>query len=131
MIDDTLKDLSTDKRHTQRALLMQKLFTYSFYLDKKENTQIIPDTDQIEEIIEHLDTLDEKIAAMAPERPLKDINKVDLSILRLIMFEAEHKKTPIKVLINEAIELAKEFGSESSPKFINGVLAKLLGEKND
>ena len=131
MIDDTLTDLSQDKRHTKRALLMQKLFAYSFYLDKQDETEIKPDTEQIEEIVQHLEQLDEKIASMAPERPLKDINKVDLSILRLIVFEAEHKKTPIKVLINEAIELAKEFGSESSPKFINGVLAKLLGEKND
>lgn len=130
MIDDSLKNFSDDPRHTRRALLMQQLFAYSFFQDKGEQIDL-SQYQQVEHIIEKLDQIDQQIAAFAPERPLKDINKVDLSILRLIIFESQTNRTPVKVLINEAIELAKEFGSESSPKFINGVLAKLLGEKNE
>lgn len=128
MIDDTLQNFSSDKRHIKRALLMQKLFAFSFYQDRDKEDQFIADSDEISQLLETLSETDSQIAKCAPERPLKDINKVDLAILRLIVFESKHHKTPKKVLINEAIELAKEFGSESSPKFINGVLAKLLGE---
>jgi len=128
MIDDTLVQYSDDPRHQKRALLMQKLFAYSFYQPNEQNLTK-PDLEGIKEIVSEIDSLDPEIQAQAPERPLKDINKVDLAILRLIMFESKYQQTPIRVLINEAIELAKEFGSESSPKFINGVLAKLLGGK--
>jgi len=57
---------------------------------------------------------------------LDQINKVDLAIVRLIMFESKHAKTPVKVLVDEGIELAKAFGSDNSSRFINGVLAQLL-----
>jgi len=86
----------------------------------------IADTTTIKKIVELLPEIDAQLQVTAPERPLKDINKVDLAILRLIMFESLQEKTPKKVLINEAIELAKEYGTESSPKFINGVLGKLV-----
>jgi N utilization substance protein B len=56
---------------------------------------------------------------------------VDLAILRLIVWEAHHKNTPKKVLIDEAVELAKEFGSDSSPRFVNGVLGQLLMQENN
>lgn len=131
MIDDSLQNFSDDPRHTKRAYLMQKLFAYSFRKEEANQSEIEMDLDQIEDIVKQLPQLDQQIADLALERPLKDINKVDLAILRLIMFESKHQNTPVRVLINEAIELAKEFGSESSPKFINGVLAKLLGEKNE
>jgi N utilization substance protein B len=71
--------------------------------------------------------IDAQLAAHAPERPLSEINQVDLAIMRLIVHEAQAGKTPKKVLIDEAIELAKEFGTDSSPKFVNGVLGKVLG----
>ena len=127
MIDDSLIHFSKDKRHLKRALLMQQLFAYSFYQDKNKEKDFIASDDEISQLLKNIESIDQEISNCAPERPLKDINKVDLAILRLIVFESKNQKTPKKVLINEAIELAKEFGSESSPKFINGVLAKLLG----
>ena len=126
-IDDT--PVSTDPRHEKRVAQMQLLFSYTFY-DPQTATQTQNEFDQIQPIIDELQQLDEVIQLNAPERPLSEINKVDLAILRLIVFESRHKKTPVKVLINEAVELAKEFGGDTSPKFINGVLGKLLtGEK--
>lgn len=119
----------TDYRHQRRQKFMQQLFACTF---SEENLQKCL-TDQkrptLVKLLQSLEKLDKRIQTVALERPLAEINKVDLAILRLIVFESEQKKTPSKVLINEAIELAKEFGSESSPRFINGALAKLLLER--
>jgi transcription antitermination protein NusB len=124
---------NVDPRHLKRMKLVQELFARGFNeLIGQENIDqngatMNPDQDVlIEEILAEKAEFDEQVLAVAPERPLADINKVDLAILRVIMFESKHKDTPKKVLINEAVELAKEFGTESSPKFINGVLGKLL-----
>lgn len=116
---------SGDPRHEKRVAKMQLLFSYTFY---SQETAALSDNkfESILPIIAELPQIDALIQQNAPERPLVGVNKVDLAILRLIVFESKHKKTPIKVLINEAVELAKEFGSETSPKFINGVLGKLL-----
>lgn len=108
-----------DPRHQKRIDLMQLMFSYSFHQDQE-------DLEPINQIIAELDQIDQLIQKHAPERPLQDINKVDLAILRIIVFESLHKKTPTKVLINEAVELAKTYGTDSSPKFVNGVLGKLL-----
>ena len=85
----------------------------------------------IDQVLAEKEKLDQLVISVAPERPVSEINWVDLAILRLILFESEHKETPKKVLINEAVELAKEFGTESSPKFVNGVLGKLLIQDNN
>lgn len=115
----------TDPRHQKRIELMQAVFAYTFFdpeawLDSENRTP------EVDEIISAIPQLDEQIQVLAPERPLKDINKVDLAILRIIVFESNHHKTPVKVLIDEAVELAKEFGSDTSPKFVNGVLGKFF-----
>ncbi|HYD34541.1 MAG TPA: transcription antitermination protein NusB [Vitreimonas sp.] len=110
-----------DPRHQKRIAMMQALFAFSFHQSPSDDSF----TD-IAEIIEVLPELDQEIQSTAPERPLSEINKVDLAILRLIVFESKRKKTPKKVLINEAVELAKEFGTDSSPRFVNGVLAHLF-----
>lgn len=71
--------------------------------------------------------LDEKIQSAAPEWPVDKIAKIDLAILRLAIYELLiEKKEPPKVIIDEAIELAKEFGNDNSPKFVNGVLGTIL-----
>ena len=88
--------------------------------------QEVTDNPDVAEIINRISELDNEIQIVAPERPLTDINKVDLAVLRLIVFEWKTSHTPKKVLIDEGVELAKEFGTDSSPKFVNGVLAKLL-----
>ena len=128
----------SDHRHQKRIKIMQDLFACTF---SEENRQIClaerdPDS-TIYKLLHVVEEIDAKIQSVAPERPLDQINRVDLAIMRLIVFESEHKETPKKVLINEAVEMAKEFGSESSSRFVNGVLATLLlpegseEEKND
>lgn len=72
--------------------------------------------------------IDEKIASSAPAWPIEKLNRIDLAILRLAVFELSEAKNPPKVVIDEAIELAKEFGSESSPSFVNGVLGTIYGQ---
>ena len=73
---------------------------------------------------------DEKIAALAPYWPTHRQPPVDRAILRLAYYEMRSGHAPIKVAINEAVELAKQFGSEHSPPFINGVLDKLAKTLN-
>lgn len=109
-----------DPRHKTRQDVVQLLFSYSF-LDQK-----IPN-EKARQVIDHLEVIDNKVREAAPEFPIEKINKVDLAILRLAIYELQfEKKTPPKVIIDEAIELAKEFGSDASPGFINGALGKLL-----
>ena len=78
------------------------------------------------------DELDAFIAEHAPEWPLDQVAIVDRNILRIALWEfAVNGDTPIKVAINEAVELAKTYGSDSSPRFINGVLGSLAARENE
>lgn len=121
-----------DNRHQRRVLLMQLLFASVFQVSApaadlaSANELSAEDVQAIAAIQEALPAIDELIAAHAPERPLSEINQVDLAIMRLIIFESQTESTPKKVLVDEAVELAKEFGSETSAKFVNGVLGKIL-----
>ena len=117
----------TDHRHLRRAVLMQDLFACTFI--PANQAQCIADKPPeatVIQIINSLPELDALISAAAPERPIAEINKVDLAIMRVIVFESLHKETPKKVLLNEAIELAKAYSGETSPAFVNGVLAQIL-----
>ncbi len=110
---------STDPRHIRRETLMNKLFSYSF-----SEKQTDPD---IKEVVRHLPTLDDKIRVSAPEWPIDKIAKIDLAILRLALWELTIvKKEPPKVIIDEAVELAKTYGNDNSSKFVNGVLGTVL-----
>jgi N utilization substance protein B len=76
--------------------------------------------------------LDHLIAKYAPEWPLDQIAAIDRNILRMALWEfAVFRETPIKVAINEAVELAKMYGSDSAPRFINGVLGALADHQNE
>jgi N utilization substance protein B len=76
--------------------------------------------------------LDQIIAQYAPEWPLDQIAAIDRNILRMALWEfAVSRETPIKVAINEAVELAKQFGSDSAPRFVNGVLGALAEHQNE
>lgn len=76
--------------------------------------------------------LDEVIARYAPEWPLDQIPVIDRNILRIASWEfGVQRETPEKVAINEAVELAKAYGSDSAPRFINGVLGSLTKHKNE
>ena len=66
--------------------------------------------------------LDEMIRAAAPQWPLQQMAKADINILRLAAYELASHGAPLKVVINEAVELAKTYGGDSSPRFVNGVL---------
>lgn len=76
--------------------------------------------------------LDQFIAVHAPEWPLDQVATVDRNIIRMALWEfAVDGKTPIKVAINEAVELAKVYGSDSTPRFVNGVLGSLAERQNE
>lgn len=116
---------SRDPRRQKRVDFMQALFPLAFRHDENL-TQFRQDNPDLAEFLAKQAEIDQIIQANAAERPLDQINKVDLAVLRAIVFEWKTAETPVKVLINEGIELAKEFGSDSSPKFVNGVLAQIL-----
>ena len=76
--------------------------------------------------------LDQLIARYAPEWPLDQIAAIDRTILRIAFWEfAVSRETPVKVAINEAVELAKLYGSDSAPRFVNGVLGTLVEHENE
>jgi len=78
------------------------------------------------------ETLDQFIAEHAPEWPLDQVATIDRNILRIALWEFTiFEKTPIKVAINEAVELAKIYGSDSTPRFVNGVLGSLAERQNE
>lgn len=108
-----------DPRHQHRIVLMQGLFAYSFEKDHA--------TDEISHVVDNFQTIDAQIVTCAPEWPIDKIARIDLAILRLSIWELlVEKKEPPKVIIDEAIELAKSFGNPNSPKFVNGVLGSIL-----
>lgn len=110
----------SDPRHQKRRETVMSLFSYSFH--KEQTLEEIA-----KQVIDNCPLLDKEITESAPEWPLLRINKIDLAILRLAVFELSIKKSePPKVIIDEAVELAKEFGSENSAPFINGVLGNIL-----
>lgn len=77
-----------------------------------------------------LDDLDRLISKYAPEWPVDQMAVIDRNILRIAMYEiATSESTPVKVAINEAVELAKMFGSGSSRRFVNGVLGSFVAEE--
>ncbi len=76
-------------------------------------------------VLDYRDQLDTEISRTAPEWPIEQLSLIDRNTLRIATFEILLRKTPFKVAINEAVELAKTFGSDSSSRFINGVLRTL------
>ena len=81
------------------------------------------------EILPLIPQLDDKIAAVAKGWKLNRMGKVELTIIRLALYEMQYDdQVPEKVAINEAVELAKKYGGAESPQFVNGILAKLISE---
>lgn len=114
----------SDPRHVRRMKMVQNLFAQSFS-DKKENT---PNDDaDTHEVVAHLPEIDAFIQKNAPKYPLDRIAKADLAVLRLAVYELVVEKTePPKVIIDEAVTLAKEFGSDRSYAFVNAVLGAIF-----
>lgn len=136
-------------RHLSRSIVLQSLFEWDFLGQKnskifsivdrnikefgvgleKDNINFIHNL--INGILKKLPKLDEIIQKCAPEWPIDQIAIIDRNILRLGIYEllfGSYKEVPPKVAINEAIELAKAFGSDSSGKFVNGVLGTIYKE---
>ncbi|MBI3889217.1 transcription antitermination factor NusB [Candidatus Saccharibacteria bacterium] len=130
-------------RHLGRIVALQSLYEYEFRIQAEDKTVVIDeiltrnlerykdeidDTAFVQDLVNGVLTvqaeLDDHIRPLAPEWPLEQIARVDRSILRLGLYELLHRadQVPPKVAINEAVELAKAFGSDNSSKFINGVL---------
>jgi transcription antitermination protein NusB len=70
--------------------------------------------------------LDERIGVCAPDFPVDTLATIDRNVLRIALFELERGDVPMKATVNEAVELAKEFGGDAAPRFINGVLASAI-----
>ncbi len=134
-------------RHLSRSIAMQSLYEWDFYgqkpevLDKIVERNIqefgpgLEETDFIWQLArgvkENSQKIDKIIEKAAREWPVSQINTVDRNVLRLGLYEllyGSKEEVPPKVAINEAIELAKNFGGESSGKFINGVLGTVYKE---
>ena len=109
---------ATDPRHLRRRNAIKTLFAESF-TPQKGNSDIVIEIKKQEEKINKI------IVDSAPTWPIEKINKIDLAVLHLAIYELLNENTPPKVIIDEAVELAKEFGSESSGSFVNGVLGTI------
>ena len=116
---------ATDPRHLKRREAVKVLFAETFTPIKSGLTKQPHFPELAQKIIDKKKKIDKLIAKAAPEWPINNLNKIDLVILRLAVYELEYDKTPPKVVIDEAVELAKEYGSESSSSFINGVLGTI------
>jgi N utilization substance protein B len=85
----------------------------------------------IDGVLQHKKDIDSQIVNFAPLFPLAQIAVIDRNILRLAIYELTFDdRIPVKAAINEAIEIAKEYGSDGSSKFINGVLGSVIASKN-
>ncbi len=135
-------------RYFLRSILLQSLFEWDFYdkyklkeidlldiihrhlkrLEKKESIDSSFLIDLAEILKKNLKKIDELISKFAPEWPIDEISIIDRNILRIGIAELvfNKDKIPYKVAINEAIELAKEYGTDSSSNFINGVLGTVF-----
>lgn len=130
-------------RHLGRIVALQTLYEFEFRTQAEDlNVALdeilsrnlaryesaIDDTEFVKDltsgVISVIDELDGKIQPIAPEWPIEQIARIDRGILRLGLYELLYRgdKVPPKVVINEAVELAKAFGSDNSSKFVNGVL---------
>ncbi len=130
-------------RHLGRIVALQSLYEYEFRVQSEDPEvkldeilsrnleryeSAIDDKKFVKDLVEGVVTkqgeLDGKIQPIAPEWPIEQIARIDRGVLRLGLYELLYKgdSVPPKVAINEAVELAKAFGSDNSSKFINGVL---------
>ncbi|MDD3086474.1 MAG: transcription antitermination factor NusB [Patescibacteria group bacterium] len=126
-------------RHLSRMVAMQAIYEWNFRQDadldelvERSISEFSNDVDSkyirdlISGVTKNSKTIDREIETCAPEWPIEQISHVDKSILEIAIYELVYAKDiPPKVAINEAVELAKQFGSSNSSKFINGVLGSV------
>lgn len=133
-------------RHLARSIVLQSLYEWDFYnrgadlakITERNLKEFGPGIDEpefvwriVNGVIEHFDDLNKIIEKAAPEWPLNQISIIDRNVLRIGLYEllfADPAEVPAKVAINEAIELAKNYGGPNSGKFINGVMGTVYKE---
>ena len=133
-------------RQLARSVVLQSLYEWDFYGKKTDLTEILERN--LEEfapginepdfawriakgVVEHMGSIDAVIEKAAPEWPISQISIIDRNALRIGLYEllyADHEEVPHKVAINEAIEIAKNYGGPNSGRFINGVLGTVYRE---
>ena len=113
---------ATDPRHLRRREAVKVLFAETYTAQPNPPELVV-------KINAQKDKINKLISNAAPQWPIDKLNKIDLAVLWLAVYEMENENTPPKVIIDEAVELAKEFGSESSSSFINGVLGTIYKEE--
>jgi N utilization substance protein B len=130
-------------RHQARIAALQALFEIdcahhnpAVVIERRLQDAPLPEAgakfarDLVEGVSEHQQQLDTLVGRYAPEWPVDQIAIIDRNILRMAIYEILMRNdTPVKVAINEAVELAKEFGSDSSGRFVNGVLGSLVSSE--
>ena len=136
-------------RHLGRIIALQTLYELDFRRDAGDTNsdlndildrnisrykEMVDDTDFVKKIVlgiaNNEKKLDEQLQPVAPEWPIDQIARMDHAILLIGIYELLHENdVPPKVVINEAVELAKSFGGENSSKFINGVLGTIYRQK--
>ena len=130
-------------RRQARAIALQALYEIDStghpservirYLLEEDNT-LSPEgvafaTRLVEGVLAHSQQLDVIIQKHAPEWPVEQLALIDRNILRMALYELQHIfDVPVKVAVNEAVELAKTYGSDTTPRFVNGVLGAFLLE---
>ena len=121
---------ATDPRHIKRREAVKALFAETFIHAPRRGAGFTKLPELAKKVLNNRKKLDTKIEKAAPQWPVDKLNKIDLVILRLAVYELEDGATPPKVIIDEAVELAKEFGSESSSSFVNGVLGTIYKDED-
>ena len=122
----------TGERRKARELALQALYEIDLagHASNEVMNRILEEAafarELMEGVMRNMEKIDGQIRHFAPAWPLDQMATVDRNILRLAIYELLHNnKVPVKVAINEAVELAKSFGADSSPRFINGVLSSI------
>lgn len=138
-------------RHLGRIIALQTLYEQELRREAKDGdfdlnavlkrnidryAEMIDDIDFIQDLVKGVSKqaaqLDAKLQPVAPEWPIDQIARMDRLVLQIGLYELENEAdVPPKVVINEAVELAKAFGGDNSSKFINGVLGTLLRQQED
>lgn len=125
LYEQELRVEADDKTLDVSKILDRNIARYQDMLDDVEFIRQL-----VEGVIKQAPDLDKKLQPVAPEWPIEQIARMDRLILRIGLYELENEDdVPPKVVINEAVELAKAFGGDNSSKFVNGVLGTLLRER--
>jgi len=126
------KQLFTNRRMSriQAVQILYETDLRGYYnLDDNKDTATEFTRSLVKGINENITAIDKAIMEYAPEWPMNQMPVIDRNILRIAIYEIIIQDSIPKVIANESVELAKLFGSESSPKFINGVLGSLIESK--